>query len=254
MYREAGARGRDEHEAWRSRLDGSGAEKAGWEAGLAATGSTVGRRALPTFEPGISLATRKASQQCLTSLAKSVPSLMGGSADLTGNTGTKVDDVSQTVEHPEGRQIHFGVREHAMAAALVGAARHGGVVPFGGTFLVFADYMRPAVRLAAMSGAKCIFVWTHDSVGVGEDGPTHQPVEQVMSLRAIPDLRVMRPADATEVAGAWQLAIESRRPDGAHPVPARPPVLGHSSHGRRCRRSLRPQRGAGPDVILIGTG
>ena len=136
-----------------------------------------------------------------------MPGFIGGSADLTGNTGTELTGGVQSRTDGGGRQIYFGVHEHAMGSALVGAALHGGVLPFGGTFLVFSDYMRPAVRLAALSGAKCVFVWTHDSVGVGEDGPTHQPVEHIMALRTIPGLQVIRPADATETVGAWTMAL-----------------------------------------------
>ena len=153
MYRDAGAKGSAARTSWQRRLDASGTTKDDWDAQW--NGDLVGEAsgALPTFEAGTSMATRKASQQCVTALGEVLPALIGGSADLTGNTGTKIDDVAQAADTPDGRQIYFGVREHAMAAATVGAARHGGVIPFCGTFLVFADYMRPSVRLAAMSGA-----------------------------------------------------------------------------------------------------
>ncbi|MDH3682295.1 MAG: transketolase [Acidimicrobiia bacterium] len=254
FYRAAGRGGAAERASWQQRLDALDSDRPAWDASWAATGLTGWADALPSFESGDALATRKASQQCLTALSDVVPSLLGGSADLTGNTGTKIDEVSQTPSTPAGRQIYFGVREHAMAAALVGAARHGGVIPFGGTFLVFSDYMRPAVRLAAMSQAKCIFVWTHDSVGVGEDGPTHQPVEHIMSLRAIPGLRVVRPADATEVAGAWQLALSSDGPTAL--ILSRQDVPGLAA-------TTTEGVGAGayalndvddPEVILVGSG
>jgi len=170
--------------------------------------------ATPSFPPDPKAkGTRVASGDALAAFAASIPSLLGGSADLHTSDFTylkefgplKPDDFS-------GRNIHFGVREHAMAAALNGMALHGGVIPYGGTFLVFSDYMRPAVRLAALMGIRVIFVFTHDSIGVGEDGPTHEPVEHVMALRLIPQLRVFRPGDANEVAMAWRAALE--RNDG----------------------------------------
>ena len=254
LYRTAGRRGSSEREAWSQRLGAVDGARATWDAGLARTGLVGWADALPTFEPGTAVATRKASQQCVSALAPVVPALIGGSADLTGNTGTKIADEMQSAEQPGGRQIYFGVREHAMAAAMVGAAHHGGVIPIGGTFLVFADYMRPAIRLAAMSQAKCVFVWTHDSVGVGEDGPTHQPIEQVMSLRAIPGLRVIRPADATEVAGAWKLALSAEGPTALILSRQNLPVLATTSAERVANGAYALNDAIDPDVILIGTG
>jgi transketolase len=169
-------------------------------------------RAVPTFPPEPKgMATRVASGKVLTALSATVPELVGGSADLTPSNNTKFDgaDDLQT-DHPAGRYIHFGVREHAMAGALNGMALYGGVIPYGGTFLVFSDYMRPAVRIAALSHIPSIFVFTHDSVGLGEDGPTHQPVEHLAALRAMPNLLLIRPADANEVAEAWKIAISRR--------------------------------------------
>ncbi|MFM8853624.1 MAG: transketolase, partial [Acidimicrobiaceae bacterium] len=142
-----------------------------------------------------------------------LPGLISGSADLTGNTGTKLSkQIAQSESAPDGRQIYFGIREHAMGAAVVGMALHGGLLPVCGTFFVFADYMRPAIRLAALSNAKCVFIFSHDSVGVGEDGPTHQPVEQLASLRAIPNLQVIRPADPNETVAAWCAAVDHDGP------------------------------------------
>ena len=210
---------------------------------------------MPSFEPGSKVATRKASQNVLAALTGAVPGLIGGSADLTGNTGTKLaGESANSPEHPEGRQIYFGVREHAMGSVLVGLAHHGGTLPFGGTFLVFADYMRPAVRLAAMSRAKAVFVWSHDSVGVGEDGPTHQPVEHVMSLRTIPDLRVIRPADATETAGAWKLAIESDGPTALILSRQDLPVLEQTSVDLVAQGAYALLDPPSPDAVLVGTG
>jgi transketolase len=162
--------------------------------------------------------------------------------------------VAADLATPEGRQVYFGVREHAMGSALVGAARHGGVVPIGGTFLVFADYMRPPVRLAAMSRAKCVFVWTHDSLGVGEDGPTHQPVEQLMSLRAIPGLRVIRPADGPETAGAWQLALDADGPSAIILSRQDLPILDGTDAHRVAEGAYAVVEVEDPQVILIGTG
>jgi transketolase len=254
MYREAGARGKAGHDAWRQRHDEAGDVATAWDADWSGEGLDKVSDLLPAFDAGASMATRKASQQCVTALADAVPALMGGSADLTGNTGTKIDDVAHTASSPAGRQLFFGVREHAMAAAVVGAARHGGVIPFCGTFLVFADYMRPSVRLAAMSQAKCVFVWTHDSVGVGEDGPTHQPVEQVMSLRSIPGLRVIRPADATEVAGAWSLALTSDGPSALIFTRQDVPVLASTRREGVALGAYALDPVDQPDVTLIGTG
>jgi len=185
------------------------------------------KAAIPTFTPDAKgLATRKASEMVLQALAVPLPELAGGSADLNPSTftwlkghgdfqahGTKPADVQGFVGNAwdySGRNIHFGVREHAMGAMVNGAARHGGLIPYAATFLVFADYMRPPIRLAALSSYPSVFVFTHDSIGVGEDGPTHQPVEQTMSLRLIPNLVVLRPADANETAEAWRIAIERR--------------------------------------------
>ena len=155
-----------------------------------------------------SWATRKCSQEVLEALTVAAPELLGGSADLTGSNNTKT-----AVTPPVGRDdfgaryVHYGVREHAMAAAMNGIALHGGLIPYGGTFLTFADYCRPAIRLSALMGIRVIYVMTHDSIGLGEDGPTHQPVEQLAALRAIPNLNVFRPADAIETAECWHLAV-----------------------------------------------
>ncbi|MGF1597480.1 MAG: transketolase [Acidimicrobiales bacterium] len=254
MYRAAGRRGEGERLAWEQRLAARGGDRTAWDVAWAGTGIDGWADALPEGEPGEMIATRKASQQCVTALSKVVPGLIGGSADLTGNTGTHIDDVANARSTPGGRQVYFGVREHAMGAALVGAARHGGVLPFGGTFLVFSDYMRPAIRLAAMSRAKCVFVFTHDSVGVGEDGPTHQPVEQLMSLRTVPGLRVIRPADATEVAGAWALALRTDGPTALILSRQDVPVLAATrSHGVAAGGYALDDVAA-PDLILVATG
>ncbi len=138
-----------------------------------------------------------------------LPETVGGSADLTPSNNTKTKGLEEiSAGHYGGRYIHYGIREHGMAAAMNGMALHGGIIPYSGTFLIFSDYCRPSIRLAALMGQRVIFVMTHDSIGLGEDGPTHQPVEQLAALRAIPNLTVYRPADVVETAECWQLALE----------------------------------------------
>jgi transketolase len=192
-----------------------------------------------------------------------VPGLLGGGADLTGNTGTQLEGLGvMTAKDPGGRQVYFGVREHAMAAAMTGMALHGGVLPVGGTFFAFVDYMRPAVRLAAISEAKVIYSFTHDSVGVGEDGPTHQPVEQLASVRAIPDLRVIRPADANETAVAWRVAVGGEGPVALVlsrqdvPVVTTPAQARGLLQGAYVLRDSPDAHGDADelDLVLIGTG
>jgi len=167
---------------------------------------------LPAFDAtNGSVATRAASSTVINAIAPHVPELIGGSADLAGSNLTTVRGAAGiSAEHPDGRNIFFGIREHAMGAIMNGMALHGGFIPFGGTFLVFADYMRPAIRLAALMKQHVIYVFTHDSIGLGEDGPTHQPVEHLSALRCIPNLLVVRPADAAETVEAWRLALEHR--------------------------------------------
>ena len=163
------------------------------------------------------LATRQSSQKVLEKLVPVVPGLIGGSADLTGSNGTltKQHAIVKAGDFA-GNYIHYGVREHGMAAAMNGMALHGGIIPYGGTFLVFSDYCRPAIRLSALMGKRVIYVMTHDSIGLGEDGPTHQPVEHLAALRAMPNLNVFRPADAVECAECWELALQ-RRGDAVDP-------------------------------------
>jgi transketolase len=164
---------------------------------------------LPVFEDDAKIATRGASGKVLNAIAGELPELVGGSADLAPSTKTHIADSGDVrAASLDQRNLHFGIREHAMGAVLNGMALHGGMRPFGGTFLVFADYMRPAIRLAALMEQPVIYVFTHDSVWVGEDGPTHQPVEHFLALRAIPGLVVLRPADANETAAAWTVALE----------------------------------------------
>ena len=225
-----------------------------WIAAWNATGTDGWDADLPSYEIGTSLATRKAIQKALDATYDALPGLISGSADLTGSNGTGLDrTTAHTSDDAAGRYLHYGIREHAMGAALVGMAQHGGLLPIGGTFFVFSDYMRPSIRLAALSGAKCCFVFTHDSVGVGEDGPTHQPIEQLASLRAMPALHVLRPADGNETIQAWADVV---RHDG-------PSVLVLSRQNIRVTTDgSAVARGAGvvsdpdraPEVVLVGTG
>jgi transketolase len=205
----AGARrGESEREAWVKRT----ASHVEWQALVRGPGSAWAE-SLPVFQAGESIATRVAIQKAFDAILPNVPGLVSGSADLTGNTGTKLSGQSAaSAATPDGRQVYYGIREHAMGSIMVGMALHGGLLPVGGTFFVFFDYMKPPVRLAALSRAKCIFVFSHDSVGVGEDGPTHQPIEHLAALRAIPDLQVIRPCDANETSQALRAAIEHDGP------------------------------------------
>jgi len=207
------ARGTAVRTQWQQRFEASDMDPVLWSAMWASVGMPGWEADLPVFEQGDKIATRVAIEKAFNASLAGVPGLVAGAADLTGNTGTKLaGQTPATPATPAGRQIYYGIREHAMGSAMVGMALHGGVLPAGGTFFVFLDYMRPPVRLAALSKAKVVFVFTHDSVGVGEDGPTHQPVEQLATLRAVPDLQVIRPADANETVAAWRAAVEHEGP------------------------------------------
>lgn len=209
---------------------------------------------MPTFAPDSHLATRQAMPQAIASSMADLPGLMLGSADLTANTGVKVGAMSaQSSQNPQGQQIYFGIREHAMGAAMVGMALHGGVLPVGGTFFVFADYMRPALRLAALSKAKVVFVFSHDSVGVGEDGPTHQPVEHLASLRIIPDLHVVRPADSNETVRAWCDAVDHFGPTALILSRQSLPISTDGSAVATGAAVIRSSNSK-PEVVLVGTG
>ena len=216
-FRKAIDRGSEVESAWNERFAAYQSAypelAAEWERRFANELPEGWEKAIPSFETGDNLATREASGKVLNAIAAVVPELLGGDADLSSSTKTALKDMgSFDAQTGEGRNIHFGVREHAMGSIVNGMAYHGGVRGYASTFFVFSDYMRPAVRLAALSKLPAIYVWTHDSVGVGEDGPTHQPVEHLMALRVVPNLRVIRPADANETAEAWRLAME--RTDG----------------------------------------
>jgi transketolase len=209
------ARGAQERAAWEARFAAWDGDRAAWDAAQAGHGLPGWADDLPSFEPGTMLATRHAINQCLDASSARLPGLIAGSADLTGNNGVKVKGAqAMEANTPGGIQVHYGIREHGMGAALNGMAQHGGILPVGGTFFVFSDYMRPAVRLAALTGSHVVYFWSHDSVGLGQDGPTHQPIEHLASLRAMPDLGLIRPADANETAQAWRLAVEAEGPVG----------------------------------------
>jgi transketolase len=216
LFRRALAEGKKAEDAWNAQFakyklarPAEGAELDRRLQGRLADGWEALLPAFPADPKG--MATRVASGKVLGALAAKLPELVGGSADLTPSNNTKFEGALDfEPELPAGRYMHFGVREHAMAAALNGIALYRGLIPYGGTFLIFSDYMRPAIRIAALSHIPSIFVFTHDSVGLGEDGPTHQPVEHLAALRAIPGLTVIRPADANEAAQAWKIAISRR--------------------------------------------
>jgi transketolase len=285
-FRNAVDRGAALEAAWQRRVDAyraahpdlarqfalalAGAVPEGWEAKL------------PAFTPKDGeMATRDAGGKVLNALAGAVPTLLGGSADLDPSTRTNLKGLGD-FEPPApvvasgdgmtpqgtsggvwgyaGRNLHFGVREHAMAAILTGAALHGGVRPYGATFLTFSDYMKPSIRLAALSEARVIYVWTHDSIGLGEDGPTHQPVEHLAALRAVPNMTVLRPADATETVEAWRVAVmHTKGPVGLVLTRQKLPVLDRSalapaSGVARGAYVLVESGGSPPEVILIATG
>lgn len=216
---------------------------------------------LPSFAPTESIATRVASGRTLNALAPRLPELVGGSADLATSTETVLKGFGSFARDcPNGRNVHFGVREHAMGAVLNGLSLHGGLRPFGGTFLVFADYMRPAIRLAALMAQPVIYVFTHDSIGVGEDGPTHQPVEHLAALRATPNLLVIRPADANETVEAWKVALEhTEGPTALILSRQKLPVLDRQRYApatllRYGAYVLAEADGGAPHVLLLASG
>ncbi|HEX6195328.1 MAG TPA: transketolase [Jiangellaceae bacterium] len=262
------------YETWRQRNPDGAALLDRLQAGRLPDGWV---ESLPNFEPGTDMATRKASGTILSAIAPQLPELWGGSADLAGsnNTTPKGEPSFFPPDRSSkeftgdwyGRVLHFGVREHAMGSVLNGIALHGLTRPYGGTFLVFSDYMRPAVRLAAVMSLPVTYVWTHDSIGLGEDGPTHQPVEHLAALRAIPGLDVVRPADANETAVAWRTILEhhasdSTRPAGLCLTRQNVPTFPRGAEGfasaegvaRGAYVLIDAPDGAEPDVVLIATG
>jgi transketolase len=256
FYRSGLDRGREARTAWIARRDTAFADDP-------ATASRFGsyfdppevRLDGPGYEPGSSVATRVISGAVLQEAAAVFPGLVGGSGDLTPSNNSRIDASADfTAADPVGRNVRFGIREHAMGAIANGITLHGGVRGYGATFLTFSDYMRPAVRLGALMGVPAIWLWTHDSVFLGEDGPTHQPIEHLAALRSIPNLQVVRPADPTEVAVAWEIALNSGNKPTALiltrqglPVPASPPDRELVARGGYIRRQ-------GTDLVLVATG
>lgn len=216
-WRVAGLSARKHRTAWEQRLaDADSTARAEFERRIAGSLPTSLETAIADYKKALAkeqpkVATRKASEMALDVINTAVPETLGGSADLTGSNNTKTTQTAPiTADDFTGRYIHYGIREHGMAAAMNGIALHGGLIPYSGTFLVFSDYARPAMRLSSLMGVRVIYVMTHDSIGLGEDGPTHQPVEHLAALRAIPNHMVFRPADPTETAECWQLALEHK--------------------------------------------
>ena len=262
FYREAVERGREIEAEWTQRFDA-------YKQAFPELGAELQRRLdrdlpmgwdvdLPTFPADAKgMATRSSSGKVLNALAAKLPELVGGSADLTPSNNTKFEEAGDfQKDNPSGRYFRFGVREHAMAAALNGMNLFGGLIAYGGTFLVFSDYMKPAIRIAAISGIPSIFVFTHDSIGLGEDGPTHQPIEHLMALRAVPNLLVIRPADANEVAQAWRIAItQTSRPTALALTRQNVPTLEGTQQDMLSKGAyVLKDFGENPQLILIASG
>ncbi len=254
-------RGERAHAEWTARFESWDGDRGAWDAAQAGHGLTGWAADLPRFEAGTMLATRHAINQCIDATAGRIPGLVAGSADLTGNNGVLVKGAElQSRTTPGGTQVHYGIREHGMGGIMNGMAAHRGVLPVGGTFFVFSDYMRGAVRLAALGEAHVVYSWTHDSIGLGEDGPTHQPIEHLASLRAMPGLSLLRPADANETAVAWRLAMEADGPVGLVLTRQDVPVLAETADGA----SAGVERGAYVladadtesvrEIVLVGSG
>jgi transketolase len=266
VWRDAGARGKELREAYEARLKEYTAKHPdeARELGRRLRGERPAdwRGAMPVFEASAKgMATRAASSKVLNAFASRIPELMGGSGDLAPSTKTLLDD-SGAFERANyrGRNMHFGIREHAMGAAMNGMALHGGIIPYGATFLIFSDYMRPPMRLAALMRQHVIYVFTHDSIGLGEDGPTHQPIEQLAALRAIPGFTLFRPADANETAEAWATAIEMNdAPVALVLTRQNVPTLDRSKLGAASGLAkggyiLADAEGGKPEVVLVASG
>jgi transketolase len=255
-----GERGKALRSQWQGRLEASarGAEfSARMNGDLPGLHDWAAYKAKVAAE-GPKMATRKSSEAALSVLTQDVPALIGGSADLTGSNNTKTPSTGAlTTGNYGGRYVYYGIREFGMSAAMNGMALHGGVIPYGGTFLVFTDYARPAIRLSAIQQVRVIYVMTHDSIGLGEDGPTHQPVEHLQSLRAMPGVLVMRPADTLETAECWELALkETSRPSVLALTRQNLPAVRHDASENLCARGAYRLRAATADrlVVLVATG
>jgi transketolase len=255
-----GERGKALRSQWQGRLEASarGAEfSARMNGDLPGLHDWAAYKAKVAAE-GPKMATRKSSEAALSVLTQDVPALIGGSADLTGSNNTKTPSTGAlTTGNYGGRYVYYGIREFGMSAAMNGMALHGGVIPYGGTFLVFTDYARPAIRLSAIQQVRVVYVMTHDSIGLGEDGPTHQPVEHLQSLRAMPGVLVMRPADTLETAECWELALkETSRPSVLALTRQNLPAVRHDASENLCARGAYRLRAATADrlVVLVATG
>ena len=255
-----GERGKALRSQWQGRLEASarGAEfSARMNGDLPGLHDWAAYKAKVAAE-GPKMATRKSSEAALSVLTQDVPALIGGSADLTGSNNTKTPSTGAlTAGNYGGRYVYYGIREFGMSAAMNGMALHGGVIPYGGTFLVFTDYARPAIRLSAIQQVRVVYVMTHDSIGLGEDGPTHQPVEHLQSLRAMPGVLVMRPADTLETAECWELALkETSRPSVLALTRQNLPAVRHDASENLCARGAYRLRAATADrlVVLVATG
>lgn len=261
-WRSAGQRGATEFDAWKTRHNASPHKAtfdgaiSGAEAEAAKAAILRHKKELATDPPKV--ATRKSSEMALEVINAVVPSTIGGSADLTGSNNTKTSDLGvYSSENRAGRYIYYGIREHGMAAAMNGLTLHGGAIPYGGTFMVFTDYCRPSIRLAALMGAGSIFVMTHDSIGLGEDGPTHQPVEHLAACRVIPGLNVYRPCDAIEAAECWELAITERNVPSMLVLTRQglaPARLEHTDENLCAKGAYVVADVPDPQVVLIATG
>jgi len=258
-WRDAGKRGQPEHVEWKRRLEASGRK----EEFLARIAGKADDSWLKPYVDSLlanppTVATRKSSEMALEVINKAIPATVGGSADLTGSNNTKTKNIEAlTADNYGGRYVYYGIREFGMAAAMNGMALHGGVIPYGGTFLVFTDYARPAIRLSAIQRARVIYVMTHDSIGLGEDGPTHQPIEHLQSLRAMPGLEVYRPADAVETAECWALALASEGPSIlALTRQNLPPLRTQAADGNLCVRGAYRLKSAKGDrrAVIFATG
>lgn len=265
LFLEPGSRGAEKHSAWNEMLEDyrekNPALAADWDRMQAGEMPAGLREKLPVFESSEgSIATRSASGKVINAVAEVIPELIGGSADLAPSNNTMVSGQDSIQgSKMDGRNMHFGIREHAMGAMMNGMVLHGGIRPYGGTFLVFSDYMRPSVRLAALMKQPVIYIWTHDSIFLGEDGPTHQPVEHLAALRAIPNLRVFRPADANETAMAWALSLEHRNGPSAILLSRQGlPIYDETVIGKGSEKGgyviEREEGDAGPAVILLASG
>ena len=262
-WRKIGAKGKSQRRKWLQRHSAMAeADRAEFDRGQKGDIPPAVDEAVRAFKQKMesekpSWATRKSSQEVLEVINPVLPETLGGSADLTGSNNTKTKGLNvQTAADPAGRYVHYGIREHAMSAAMNGLALHGGVIPYGGTFLVFTDYARGAIRLSALMGIRVIYVMTHDSIGLGEDGPTHQPVEHLPALRAIPNMHVLRPADAIETAECWQIALETRTGPTILALSRQNlPTIRHAGDSNLCARGAYILAGETADPIrLIASG